>query len=123
MNVQMIVTPSGEELVILSRADYDELMDGRLHAEALAAIAAGRTDKLTEAQLDAYLAAPTPLAFWRAHRGMTQRALADALGISQAYLSQIESGKRTGDIKLYAKIGRALSVQLEDLVEEDDAAA
>ena len=38
----------------------------------------------------------TPLKAWRDHKGLTLQALAEATGLSRAFLSQIESGKRTG---------------------------
>jgi transcriptional regulator with XRE-family HTH domain len=40
---------------------------------------------LTSAEADELLAAKTPLPFWRKKRDLTQAALADAAGISQAF--------------------------------------
>nr|WP_242481619.1 helix-turn-helix transcriptional regulator [Paracraurococcus ruber] len=77
-------------------------------------------ETLSEAELDAYLAAATPLAFWRRHRGLTQAALATAGGISQPYLAQIEAGSRTGDVRLLARLAKALRIRIEDLVQDDE---
>lgn len=41
-----------------------------------------------------FLVRPPPIRVWRERRRLTVSALADQAGISQAYLSQIESGKR-----------------------------
>lgn len=41
-----------------------------------------------------FLVRPPPIRAWRKHRRLTVSALADQADISQAYLSQIESGKR-----------------------------
>jgi DNA-binding XRE family transcriptional regulator len=79
----------------------------------LARLAAGTERTLTEADVDALLAAPTPLAFWRAKRGMSQSAR--RLGISQGFLSEIESGKKSGDVGTLRKLARALEVTLDDL--------
>jgi hypothetical protein len=49
------------------------------------AVADGTMQALAGADVDAYLAAKTPLAFWRRHRKVTQRALAEAIGVSQAH--------------------------------------
>jgi DNA-binding XRE family transcriptional regulator len=106
------------ETVTLTKAEYQDLIDARDHAIAMRDIATGAMDILSEAQTAAFLAAASPLAFWRQHRGMTQAALAAAVGISQPYLAQIEAGKRVGDVNLYAKLARALTVRIEDLVEE-----
>lgn len=42
-------------------------------------------------------------------------ALAAAAGISAAYLSQIEGGRREGTLSTMAAIARALGVRLDDL--------
>lgn len=116
MTVQTIVAPSGEELVVLSRREYEDLVDARDHAAALRDVASGATPTLAEDELDAYLAAPTPLAFWRKRRELTQAALSARAGISQPYLAQMESGRRTGDIETHARLARALGVRIEDLI-------
>lgn len=118
MNVQTIETTAGEKLVVLAEQDYRDLIDARDHAMALRAIASG-ADTLSEAETIAYLAAPTPLNFWRKHRNLTQAALAEVAGLSQPYLAQIETGKRVGDVVLYAKLAAALRLTIEDLVPTD----
>ena len=47
---------------------------------------------------------------WREHKGMTLQALADAAGLSKAYLSQIEGGKRQGTSATLQKLAAALGV-------------
>jgi transcriptional regulator with XRE-family HTH domain len=58
----------------------------------------------------------SPVAVWREFRGLSAKALADAAGITQAYLSQIESGKRDGTVGTMKKIASALNVSIDDLV-------
>lgn len=116
MGLQAITTPGGEELVLMSRAEYEDLVDARDHATAMAAHRHGDDEGLTDAEMDDYLAAPTPLAFWRRRRDLTQAALAAAVGISQPYLAQIESGARTGDVSVYARLAKQLRVRMEDLI-------
>ena len=41
---------------------------------------------------------------WREYRGLTQLQLAQAAGISVPYLSQLESGKRKGSMKVLTAI-------------------
>ncbi|HEX5327484.1 MAG TPA: helix-turn-helix transcriptional regulator [Acetobacteraceae bacterium] len=116
MNVRTITTPGGEELVLMSRDDYEDLIDARDHAQAMAAHRRGEDDGLTDAEMDDYLAAPTPLAFWRKRRGLTQTRLAAAVEISQPYLAQIEIGTRVGDVAVYSRLARRLCVRIEDLL-------
>jgi DNA-binding XRE family transcriptional regulator len=104
------------DTITLTRADYEDLIDARDHAQAMRDVATGAMETLSDAELDAYLAAQSPLAFWRKHRGLTQTALSAAAGITQPYLAQIEGGSRGGDVALFAKFARALRVRIEDLV-------
>ncbi len=53
----------------------------------------------------------------REWRGLTQRALADAVGISQGYLSDLEKGRRRGTADRLARIAHHLGVPLDLLVE------
>jgi len=53
----------------------------------------------------------------RLEKGMSQSELADAIGIARPYLSQLERGDRQLNDKISAKIGSALSVEADDLVD------
>jgi DNA-binding XRE family transcriptional regulator len=108
--------PDGEDMVLLSRDEYEELLDARGHAAAMQAIASGSMETLSEQEAAAYLAAKTPLAFWRRHRGVTQKTLAGAIGVSQAYVAQIENGAWEGSPVMLRDIARVLRVRMEDLV-------
>jgi DNA-binding XRE family transcriptional regulator len=116
---QIITSPSGEELVVLPRGDYENLVDALAARKVDAALAAGREELLSAAEAAALVAAPVPLAFWRKKRGKTQSQLAADIGVSQNFLSDLERGKATGDVTLYAKLARCLDVQIEDLVPEE----
>ena len=47
---------------------------------------------------------------------MTVAALAEKAGITQPYLSQIETGKREGTLQTMKGIAEALKIGLDDLV-------
>jgi len=123
MDPIMTKTPNGEDIVILSRADYERLLaasedatDARSAAVVMARAEAGSEALIEDADMDAYLAAPTPLAFWRRKRGLTQAALAASAGIAQGFVSEIESGRKTGDVATLQRIARALGLKLDDIV-------
>ena len=60
-----------------------------------------------------------PLKVWREYRGLTQEQLAEAVGgISRAYISEIESGKKPGSLKVLKAIAQALNVDLEMITGE-----
>ena len=55
----------------------------------------------------------------RTDAGLTQTEVAERAGISQAYLSQIESDLRSMDVKAADKLAHALGVTLNDLMREE----
>ena len=119
----MTKTPKGDDIVILSRSEYDALTAGRREAadaahanNILADIASGDEALLTSEQATQLLDAKTPLAFWRKHRGMTQQALSKSIGVAQGFISEIENGTKTGDVRTLAAMARVLAITLDDLV-------
>src|ERR1700687_5749680 len=112
--------PQGDDIVILSRKEYDRLLVGANEDVTDAAVAkkamARNEETLSETELDELLAARTPLAFWRKKRGLTQTDLAKAAGIAQGFLSEIESGLKTGDVTVLQRMAIALEISLLELV-------
>jgi len=56
----------------------------------------------------------------RARRGMSRRILADASGVSERYLAELESGRGNISVLLLRQIAVALSLPVEDLLREQD---
>ena len=117
---QIITSPSGEELVVVPRRDYEDLVDAAVARKVDTALASGREELLTAEETAALLMAPAPLAFWRKKRGKTQTQLAATIGVSQNFLSDLERGKAKGDVTLFARLARCLEVSIEDLVPEEE---
>jgi DNA-binding XRE family transcriptional regulator len=95
--------------------EAEMLQDVRAYDEAKKAIAEGEElipGEVTYAILDG----GNPVRVWREHRGLTQQQLAEAVGISVPYLSQIESGKRRGSAEVLAAIAKELGLSLDDIV-------
>ena len=76
----------------------------------------GRQEALDLDEVEKLLAAPTPLAFWRGKRGLTQAALAKAAGTTQPHVADLESGKHGGSLEIMARIARVLKISVESLV-------
>jgi DNA-binding XRE family transcriptional regulator len=123
MTRQIITTPSGERLVVLPEADFDVLLAAAEDAADSEAIrrfeeklAAGEEEFIPSEYVYRMLDGENRVAVWREFRGMTSKQLAEAAGITQAYLSQIETGKRDGTVGTMKKIAEALKVGIDDLV-------
>ena len=119
---QVILDDSGRPaFAVIPWRDYERLSNG--DAEALLsdeelydrADAEGGESFPAEV-VDRLLAGQNPIRVYRDHRGMTQGALAAAAGIHPVYLSQIETGKRTGSAKTLAAIAEALGVTVDELI-------
>jgi DNA-binding XRE family transcriptional regulator len=65
--------------------------------------------------VNAILEGKNPIKVWREYRNLTQQQLADLIGISKPYLSQLETGKRTGTTHVLSVIAKALDVSLEQI--------
>jgi DNA-binding XRE family transcriptional regulator len=119
-NVQFIHTPGGADLAVLPRIEYDRLV--ALAAEAQEDAAASRivrnsTRALKEGREVALPKADNAVRVIREWRDMIQGELAVAVGISQNYLSEIETGRRKGPAELQKKFARALGVPMDLLIE------
>ena len=87
------------------------------HARALADYRSGRDPGLPPDEMRELLAASSPLAFWRRKRGVTQSQLAKEAGVTQNYISDLETGNREGSPVQWLRIARVLGVPLEELIE------
>ena len=122
MTVRFQTTPNGE-VAILPRAEYERLKKladeavedagtARLVARAKKEIAAG-TPLLPMEVVDRLANGENPIRVLREFRDYTQIELVAAVGITQGYLSDLETGKRKGPFELHNKIARALGVPFE----------
>lgn len=123
-------TPAGDDIVILPASDYDDLLelaedavDSRIAEERLAELRSGKGEAITHQEMLDLLDAPSPIGFWRKRRGLTQATLAGQVGVSQAYLAQIESAKRSGDIRIYRRLSAVLGVDIEELLPSEEQPA
>ncbi len=120
MSKIQIIERDGERLfAVIPWDEYERIRDAlemaedvRLYDEAVA-----RGDEFFPIEVvDRLLGGENPIRVFRGHRGMTQRQLAKDVGIDPAYLSQIETGKRTGSTRVLRAIATALGVDLDDIV-------
>ncbi len=116
MTIQTLSTPSGDKLVVLPMEEYEDLVDLRQFNHTMCAIQTGEMDMLTSEQAKSYLAAASPLAFWREFRGLTRTALADSARVPEPELARLETGVPEGDVQTFARLAQALRVRIDDIV-------
>lgn len=133
MTPQFITTDSGEELVLLSRRDYDAMlarlgdeeaedrMTERLVAEARERISLG-TEGLVHAGEDGRPPRPeSPETFGqkvrrlRKEQGRSQQELAAMVEITQGYLSDIEADRKSPTYQVMFRLRAALGMDNPDV--------
>ncbi|HLJ63487.1 MAG TPA: helix-turn-helix transcriptional regulator [Stellaceae bacterium] len=120
---QIIRTPSGEELVVLPRAEYEALLDrageGAEDADDIAIYDARKAELAAGGVVlppevgAAILRGESRLKAIRNWRGQTQHSLSFKTDMAQGYLSDLENGRRSGTLETMAKLARALDIPVE----------
>ncbi|HBM88330.1 MAG: helix-turn-helix transcriptional regulator [Parvibaculaceae bacterium] len=124
---QLVYGPGGEALyALVPVADYEQLkraaediVDIKAANEALLG---DRADLIPAEVVHRIADGENPVRVWREHRGLKGVELARAAGISPAYLSEIETGKKDGTFRTMTAIGHCLGLPLDDLapIADDD---
>ena len=130
MKPQIIKTETGEELVVLPRRAYDQLVrrggeegneedagTARIVARTVAALKAGREALLPAEIAQAIASGENALRVVRKWRGITQQQLGEVkTDIGQSYVSQLESGAKKGTPDVFRKLAAALKVPVDLLI-------
>jgi DNA-binding XRE family transcriptional regulator len=118
----IITTPSGDRMAVIPLAEYERLVgaaedaaDVRAYDEAKRRLAAGEDELIPAEFVNRMIDGENKVRVWREHRGLTIKALAEAAGLTPAYLSQIETGVREGTVETYKKIAIALRVRIDNI--------
>jgi DNA-binding XRE family transcriptional regulator len=121
MSVQIIEKNGRPEWAVIPYDEYRRLLealedhaDAAALAEAARRLAAGKEERLP-AEMVERLLVESPYKVWREHRRMTLEAVAEAAGLTKAYLSMIEAGKRQPSAAARARIAAALGIGPDDL--------
>lgn len=121
MKVQIIEREGKPEYAVLPYADYLALTEKAEMAIDIAAFDAALAkpeETLSQESVRRLLAGESPCKLWREHRGLTQAELAQAAGLSQPAIAQIESGQRKPGVVALQKLAKALGLDMGDLVDE-----
>ena len=119
---QFIRTPSGDEMVIIPRAEYEALIaaaqdedqdDVAIYDARKAELAASRNGLLPQPVSQAMLKGDTLLRALRRWRDITQSDLAAKADVGQGYISDLESGRRMGAPETLRRLAQVLDVPAE----------
>lgn len=111
---EMITIPRDEYNRL--RAAAEDLADMQAFAAAQDALAAGVEELIPAAFANRLLDGENPVRVYRDLRGLTQAALAEKAGLGRVTVAEIETGRKQGSVATLRALGRALGVQMDDLV-------
>jgi DNA-binding XRE family transcriptional regulator len=115
--LEWAVIPYNDYLTLIEKAEMLDDVDE--YDRIQSAIIRGEEELIPSEIVDAILDGQTPIKVFREYRLLTQHDLADKVGISVPYLSQIETQKRQGSIRVLTAIARALNVTLDMILVEN----
>lgn len=123
MKVQFVTTPSGDDMAVLPRKDYEALLERLAELEEdendLAIYDARKSELNASLPADLskrILKGDSLLKAIRNWRDMTQMQVEHRTGIAQGYLSDLESGRRKGTDETLKKLAALYDVPSDWLI-------
>jgi len=123
MNVQIIEKDGKPEWVVIPYSEYQKFHEALEDVEDiidieenLKAIQEGKEMIIPGEITFAILDGTSPIRAWREYKQIKMNELAGKVGISSAYLSQIENGKRNPTIDTLKVIARELNIDVDILI-------
>ena len=108
--LQIIVTPSGDEMVVISRAAFERLIaaaQGKVE-ELIATPQEGKEIPMVPFAVAVRMRMENPIAALRKHRGLTRGELAAMSDVTERYIHQLETGRAHGTRKVLQRVAAAL---------------
>ena len=123
MNVQIIEKNGKPEWAVIPFSEYEKLQGAMENAEDVLnieenvkAVREGREITIPGEITFAVLDGMSPIRAWREYRQIKMGELAKKIGISPAYLSQIENGKRNPTLNTLKSIAIELKIDIDLLI-------
>lgn len=123
MNVQIIEKNGKPEWAVIPYSEYEKLQEAMEDAEDILtieenvkAVREGREITIPGEITFAVLDGTSPIRAWREYRQIKMGELAKKIGISPAYLSQIENGKRNPTLDTLKSIAMELKIDIDMLI-------
>lgn len=118
---QTIIGPCGSKMVVLPLDEYERLRDAyhtRQDPQQPSNVPSSSPKEPVPPEVAERLleGVDSKLKIWREYRGFTLRDLARTSKCSPAYISEIESGRKDGSLRIMKALSVALQLELEDLV-------
>lgn len=120
--VQIIERDEKPEYAVVPFSEFEKM---RRLAEAIGdiqacdAALADSGESVPHSVMERLVEGESPLRVRREHRSLSQSALATRARLDNTYLSQLESGRKSGSIAVLRRLANALSVEVDELIPPD----
>jgi len=115
---QIILQKGAPAFVVLPYKEYEAMLASIEDAEDIEAVEMAQVDnseRFPLAIVERIASGESAIKVFREYRELSQTELSHRANVSRQYISQIESGERTGTAKILKKIAVILSVDLDDI--------
>ncbi len=123
MNVQIIEKNGKPEWAVIPFSEYKKIQEALEDAEDikdietnLKALSEGTEIAIPGEITFAVLDGTNPIRAWREYKHIKMNELAKKVGISPAYLSQIENNKRNPTVDTLKNIAQELGIDIDNLI-------
>ncbi|QLA17528.1 helix-turn-helix domain-containing protein [Desulfolutivibrio sulfoxidireducens] len=123
MSVHILERDGRPAFAVLPIEEYERLVAALEDARDAAVIEAfhkslisGEVETIPAEVVNRLLGGENPVKVLRAHRGLTLQQVAEACGVTNSHISQIERGKRSMSAGLLKRMAAALGVDAELLL-------
>jgi len=123
MSVQILSRDGRPAFAVLPIEEYrrlvdlaEDVRDAAVLADFARELAFGREETFPAEVADRLLAGENPVRVLRGHRGLTLQQVADACGVTNSHISQIERGRRSMSAALLKKMAAVFGVDADVLL-------
>jgi DNA-binding XRE family transcriptional regulator len=123
MMIDEIIQKNGRSYALIPLDFYERLLESAEESEDIRLYdeAKKRDEEFFPVDLiKKIMGGQSPMKVYRTYRGLTQQALAEGMGISRSYLAEIESGKKSGSVRVLCMAATILAVDLDMLVVDQE---
>ena len=105
--------------VVLPYKEYATLLDileDCMDIQIINTVSKDKSERFPLDLIEQIAAGANPIKAYREYRKLSQTALAKKINVTRQYISQLESGEKSGSTKILKMIAKTLMIDIDDLI-------